>query len=62
MKVVTVGMGEKKTIDKFRDKLSEMASRASGSAAPLSFESDFQNLDLIANNLVKEACDTSAAG
>jgi hypothetical protein len=55
-------MGEKKTIDKFRDKLSEMASRASGSAAPLSFESDFQNLDLIANNLVKEACDTSAAG
>ena len=61
MKVVTVALGVEKTVDKFRDKLADMASRASDSAAPLMFESDFQYLDMIANNLVKEACDTSEA-
>lgn len=54
-------MGVEKTVDKFREKLADMASRASDSAAPLMFESDFQYLDMIANNLVKEACDTSEA-
>ena len=57
-----MGMGERETIDKFREKLREMASRASDSAAPLMFEATFGYLDLIANNLVEEACDTSAAG
>ena len=55
-------MGEKEIIDKFREKLREMASRDSNSAAPLMFEAAFESLDLIANNLVEEACDTSAAG
>jgi hypothetical protein len=55
-------MGERETIDKFREKLREMPSRASDSAAPLMFEAPFVYLDLIANNLVEEACDTSAAG
>ena len=54
-------MGQAETIDKFRNKLREMASTASDSAAPLMFESEFENLDLIANNLVEETCDTSAA-
>ena len=54
-------MGVTKTIDKFRDKLLEMASKASDTAVPLMFESEFQNLDMIANNLVKEVCDSSVA-
>ncbi|CAB4028109.1 Hypothetical predicted protein [Paramuricea clavata] len=62
VKVITVGMGERETIDNFREKLREMASRDSDSAAPLMFETAFEYLDLIANNLVEEACDTSAAG
>ena len=61
MKVITVAMGVKKTVDRFRDKLSEMASKASDSAAPLMFESEFQYLDMIANKLVKEVCDPSLA-
>ena len=55
-------MGKREIIDKFRKQLREMASRASDSAAPLMFEAPFGYLDLIANNLVEEACDTSAAG
>jgi hypothetical protein len=62
VKVITVGMGKREIIDKFRKQLREMASRASDSAAPLMFEAPFGYLDLIANNLVEEACDTSAAG
>jgi hypothetical protein len=62
VKVITVGMGKRETIDNFREKLREMASRDSDSAAPLMFEAAFEYLDLIANNLVEEACDTSAAG
>ena len=61
VKVITVAMGVKKTVDRFRDKLSEMASKASDSAAPLMFESEFQYLDMIANKLVKEVCDPSLA-
>ena len=61
MKVITVAMGVTKTIDKFRDKLLEMASKASDTAVPLMFESEFQYLDIIANNLVKEVCDSSVA-
>jgi hypothetical protein len=34
VKVITVGMGERETIDKFRERLKEMASRASDSAPP----------------------------
>jgi hypothetical protein len=34
VKVITVGMGERKTINKFREKLKEMASRASDNAPP----------------------------
>ena len=59
VKVITVAMGVEKTIDKFRDKLADMASRASDTAAPLMFESEFQYLDMIANNLVKEVCDAT---
>ena len=54
-------MGKSETINKFRDKLREMASRSSESAAPLAFETDFYYLDLIINNLVEETCDTSVA-
>ena len=61
VKVITVGLGKSETINKFRDKLREMASRSSDSAAPLTFETDFYHLDIIINNLVEEACDTSAA-
>ena len=59
VKVITVAMGVEKTIDKFRDKLADMASRASDTAAPLMFESEFQYLVMIANNLVKEVCDAT---
>ena len=61
MKVVTVAMGQRDTIKKFRDKLREMASRAGDTGAPLVFEADFNYLESIANALVKEACDTSTA-
>ena len=61
MKVITIGMGKSETIEKFRDKLREMASKAGDSGAPLAFETDFHYLHLIASNLVKEACDTSGA-
>ena len=54
-------MGVKGTIDKFRDQLSKMASKASDTADPLMFESKFQDLDKVANNLVKEVCDASVA-
>lgn len=55
-------MGKKETIEKFRDKLLKMASKASDTAAPLTFQADFLYLDSIANNLVKESCDTATAG
>ena len=60
VKVITVGLGKSETINKFRDKLREMASRSSDSAAPLAFETDFYYLDLIINNLVEEVCDACA--
>ena len=54
-------MGVKGTIDKFRDQLSKMASKVSDTANPLMFESKFQDLDKVADNLVKEVCDASVA-
>ena len=59
VKVITVGMGVEKTISKFRSKLEEMASKASGSNKPLEFETEFEQLDSIANALVKEACNSA---
>ena len=53
-------MGEEKTINKFRDKLTAMASKAAGSGDPLVFEANFDDLDSIANSLVEEACVTTA--
>ena len=38
-----------------------MASNASDTADPLMYESEFQYLDKIANNLTKEVCDVSVA-
>ena len=38
-----------------------MASRAGDGETPLTFEADFQHLDAITNNLVKEACDDTSA-
>ena len=61
MKVITVAMGVKGTIDKFRDQLSKMASKASDTADPLTFESKFQDIDKVADNLVKKVCDASVA-
>jgi L-ribulose-5-phosphate 3-epimerase UlaE len=49
-------MGKSETIQKFRDKLQKMASRAGDTGATLTFEADFDYLDSIANALVKEAC------
>ena len=57
VKVITVAMGVQSTIDKFRSKLEEIASKAVDSGDPLMFESEFEDLDKIANNLVKDACD-----
>ena len=57
VKVITVAMGVQSTIDKFRSKMKEIASKAVDSGDPLMFESEFEDLDKIANNLVKDACD-----
>ena len=59
VKVITVGVGVEKTISKFRSKLEEMASKASSSGKPLEFEAQFEQLDSIANTLVKEACNSA---
>ena len=58
MKVITIGMGEEKTINKFRGKLTAMASK-DGSGAPLVFEANFNDLDSISNNLVEDTCGTT---
>ena len=54
-------MGESETIKKFRDKLREIASRGADGVTPLVFEADFQNLEAISNNIVKEACNNTSA-
>ena len=56
---MTVGMGEEKTIAKFRSKLLEMASKASGSDKKLEFEAEFKQLQSISDALVKEACSSN---
>ena len=61
MKVITVGMGKNETVKKFRDKLRQIASRGTDGVTPLAFEADFQYLDAISNNIVKEACNNSSA-
>ena len=59
VKVMTVGMGVEKTIAKFRSKLKDMASKASGSDDKLQFEAEFEQLDSISDALVKEACNSN---
>ena len=56
VKIITVGMGKKETIAKFRSKLIAMASKATGTNKPLQYEAAFSKLDSISNTLVKEAC------
>ena len=56
VKIITVGMGKKETIAKFRSKLIAMASKATGTNKPLQYEAAFNKLDSISNTLVKEAC------
>ena len=59
VKIITVGMGKKNTINKFRGKLRQMASAAGDSGEPLMFEANITNLDSIANNIISETCDVS---
>ena len=59
---MTVGMGEEKTIAKFRSKLLEMASKASGSDKKLIFQAEFEQLQSISDVLVKEACSSNHIG
>ena len=54
--IITVALGKKKTIAKFRSKLIAMASKATGTNKPLQYEAAFNKLDSISNVLVKEAC------
>lgn len=56
VKIITIAMGKKKTIAKFRSKLIAMASKASGTNKPLQYEAAFNKLDSISNVLVKETC------
>ena len=53
-------MGEEKTIDKFRDKLTAIASKEAGNGDPLVLEANFNDLDSISNNLVEDTCGTTA--
>ena len=49
-------MGEKITIDQFREKLRQMASTTADGSEFLMFEGNFANLDSIANNITTEIC------